>query len=282
MRCALFVVLIALLAHPAASLATPQQRKAPEEPFENGGYSAFRDRYPGGPHTLPYGLGDADAVLRHARGMEVVSYAVDQMLARGYVRRADLDAACTMDGYSLVTLSFEKPGFGVASLQPGLFVITQSIEIPGVGYRPATQVFGGLLADSAGVTITVTTPEDSALCIEGVPAPEPGQSAALGHAPGDGFETDLGDESFVYRYSAREREYEAWVANMSPGMKYLWDCYDEQMRISMTGAVISSLPAYYVGPVPGTLALLANLTAQCYTTNARFWANPPDTSHVGP
>lgn len=146
-----------LLVIPA--LAGAVVRRSAERPTETDYHPEWEQAFPGGPNTLPYGMGQPDVVRDHAYVMGCVQQGITTMLSFGYTRTQQYDAAFTQTGYSVVIIAFERPGQPDHVIeQPSLFVITKPFQIPGVGWRPATQVFAGTVFDSAGFLRTQDDP----------------------------------------------------------------------------------------------------------------------------
>jgi len=280
-----------LLLVPAAAIANPSRITTYDPPVEGVAYDQYRERWRGGSNSLPYGLGDAASVLDHARDMTCVTHAMDEMSARGFLRRPLWDIGLTRDGYSCAVISFEKPGFdpvAQGSQQPAVLVITKSYEVSDVGYRPTTQVLGCTLRDSCGTFTFASDACDSVFAVVGVPsvgsldALETGTEA--GAAVGSGWSRD--DESFIYRYSAYDpADNGTWNTYISPGMRYL---YEQEARAVMLGAKLGAIGGVANALTSGkmTWATLALNVSVCMLygvlcADATFWLNPPDTSRVG-
>jgi hypothetical protein len=251
------------------------------------GYYEWRDTYPGGDQSLPYGQGDAREVLDHAGTMASVSYAASQLVARGYIRRPDGDVAGTQNGFSFAALAFEKAGRSIDEAEPILVVATRAVEIPDIGYRAATQLYSALFRDSAHVVVIDGSPGDSAIGFEGDLMTPPsaltrGMNAALGGAP---THIDQSDENFVYRYCAYDEPHGTWQYRntMSPGMQYLMSqAYAQTDLSALGGAIVGFANGYSRAGVPGgiTGALLSGYAAGVVAWN-KFWLSPPDTNRVG-
>ena len=260
--------------------ARPRTLRAGDEK-PDGIYYQFQTRYSGGPNTLPYGMADALHVLNHARAMPVVYQGIIRMLSRGYIRRADLDCSMTQGGHSLVAIAFEKPGYDVTQRQPVLMVITRACEVPGLGFVPATQVFGGLAYDSAGVIRTTSTPADSTVFICGTLAGASMADQAIESAIGGGHGTHRDDESFVYKYSAHEPRAGGgwdWRSWTSPGMQELWNGWSREVGTQTIMGALSSLPSWRTGLDNGLLSTSCSAAVAFYSATVNFWSHPPDTT----
>jgi hypothetical protein len=273
---------IAVLSSFGAEVARARPREiAAGDERPDGNYYQFQVRYSGGTNTLPYGMADAAHVLNHARGMPVVLEGVSRMTSRGYIRRPDLDCSLTQGGHSLVAISFEKPGENVMLKQPVLMVITRACEVPGYGFVPATQVFGGLTYDSAGVIRCTSTPADSAICIQGTLVGGSAADAVIASALGGGFGTHRDDEDFVYKYSAHEPRMGGgwdWRSWTSPGMQELWHGWAREVSTQSIQAALGALPAFRTGIADGIIASACAGASAFYTASNRYWSNPPDTT----
>jgi len=244
--------------------------------------ASWREQYPGDEVDLPYGWCHPVTVLDHARRMASVRVATDMLLARGYVRRVDTDAAFTDVGYACALLGFEKPGHTVDELQPVLYVITRAVEVPDVGWRPASQVFSSVLRDSSGVAIPAVAAEDSSLFVFGVMqsgdrALDTAMSRALaGRAP-DIMNPDLPPFT-SYRHSVGEFEY-VCPPSVSAGMQALIEEGWRQAAIGAALGATASAPALRTGGW-GVATVAMSAIVGAYRAYSAYWYQRPDTTQV--
>ncbi len=248
------------------------------------GYYEWKDRYPGGEQALPYGYNDAAAVLTHARTMPAVTQAIEQLVARGYVRRPDTDVAGTQRGFSFACLGFEKPGSPVSDRQPLLVVATKAFEVPNVGFRPASQVYAGLFADSAGCVRVVSTPSDSAFGVVGQPI---GASTSLTRTLDAYFGIPASplafrDEWLEFRYTAYEHHAGTWQYRntTSPAMQALMSEAYQVTAWNATMGAIAGVTGFAAGPQIGTATTLLGAYTSGLAAWGTFWIEHPDTIRV--
>jgi hypothetical protein len=230
----------------------------------------------GGPSSLPYGTGDANAVLQHARGMSCVRAGIDMMGRHGFARREDLDAAWTRPGYSIAIVAFESPGSDPTTpgaVQPFLVVASKPVRIDGTCWA-ATQVFGGQAQDSLGRVVPVQSVAESLLVV----------------VDGGGMTGDHGvfrsDEDFSYRYTTFEGGGSSdWREHTSPGMVYLWNEWETTAwrgaEQGAVGGIISSATAPSADFATAAIRVSVGFVTGAVFASQNFWSTPPDTSAVG-
>lgn len=241
-------------------------------------YYEHQDKYEGGPQSLPYGMGNAVAVLDHARDMNSVNLAIATLQQRGYVRRPQSDVAGTQRGASFACIAFEKSGSPITARQPLLMIATQSIEVLGVGYVPATQIYAAMIADSAGQLRVFSTPADSALEFVGELF---GGSSVMTRKVNAYFGAPTGinksDEDFVYRYSAYESPHGTWQYHntTSPEMQGLMSQAYQNVAWNAVGGAVTGLTGFAAGPQMGiATTLLGGYTSGLVAWHV-FWIEHP-------
>ena len=265
--CALWLA----LAGPAHAIS-PHPLAHPVQPVPEGGVTAAY--YSGGTHTLPFGVANGTIVLDHLHTMAFLQPAIEEMLRRGYIRRMDLDAAATHDGYSSALLAFERPGVPVDREEPILLVITKPYWLVENGWIPVTQVMGGTVCDSAGVVFTRTSPADSALAMIGITDQ---------FAVSPGAQPRVNDDDLDYRYTAHESaNYSGFTNHMSRGTQCMWNHWGQRMAVAGAGGAIGgSMGALSSGQF-GWQSIAARATVGAaiamWTANENFWISPPDTA----
>ena len=223
------------------------------------------DTWPGGSQSLPYGdRVDPSTIISAARNLAAVQPALGEFLSRGYIRRPDLDYAKAQRGYAVAVLAFEKPGVRIDEQQACIEVITRPLIIDGVDC-PATQVFGGMLRDSAGYVVPADGSIDRPLIV--VPDVATGANGAI---------PDPLDEDFVYKYSAREdlQSPGHFQASMSPGALSL---YNSEARTMLNGEMEGLILGSPGGP---GLMIFGGIVGMTFAAR-QFWINPPDTCGCG-
>lgn len=107
---------------------------------DGGGYS--NTNYHGQPQSLPFGVAITESqVLTSAHSFAAAQPALSDYIARGYIRRTDLDRA-KVDGQGAVAiLAFEMPGQALTAKEPVVLIHTFT-----AGETYATQVLGGVVA----------------------------------------------------------------------------------------------------------------------------------------
>lgn len=236
----------------------------------------------GGLATLPYGTGDANAVLQHAFTLASVQTGMHEMERRGYVRRSDLDVAWTRPGYSCVVLAYEIPGsdpLTPGSAQPVLVAISKPMSVQGRGCVPAGEVFGSLVRDSSG-SLTPTIMEGDSMFFV---VSDARSLLTTGTAPDGG--PSISDEDLAFRIQHYETSRAEGYAT-SPGMAFL---QQQWLSSSFSGATSAAVGATLTSLLPPnvptfqTTAIRASIGFYTgwVTTSTMFWANPPDTTHIG-
>jgi hypothetical protein len=225
----------------------------------------INDVWSGGSQSLPYGdRVIPSSVLRSARNLAVIQPAISEFMARGYVRRADLDYATVHRGYASAVLAFQRSGVATGEEQVYVGVVTRAITIDGVDC-PATQVFGGAVVDSAGIVV----PGDPTIVCPLIVLPGTSDT-------GTGAIPDPSDEDFVFKYSAREFLSDAphFHATMSTGALAL---YNAEARSVLNGEIEGVL--FGVGGGGGGMVFGAVVGMVFSAQN--FWLSPPDTCGCG-
>jgi len=224
-----------------------------------------RDEWSGGAQSLPYGDHvPSSTILAAARNLAAVQPALAEFESRGYLRRPDLDYASAGRGYAVAVLGYQRPGVPTSQQQACVEVVTRPLIIQGIDC-PATQVFGGVLQDSAGLVVPVNLASDPPLIV----APDPPSGA-------DGAIPDPIDESFIYKYSAREFLSDALPvhASMSPGAAAL---YNAEARTVLNGEIEGML----LGLPSGGMTMIFGAIVGMTFADRQFWISPPDTCGCG-
>ncbi len=192
----ILVSLFTVLTYARGACALPRQMDDPVDPENSGGICVYgvcsARTYL---KSLPLGTEVAGhQVLSGAYGMPMVQQSVQQFLSRGYIRRQDLDNAVSKQAYSCAVLCFEKPGTPVTDQQPVIVVITKPLPATGPDGSQqvvlATQLFGGMLADSAGTIVGRDTPGDPSFVVTAVGSPD-----------GASVQPDIDSEVLEYKYA---------------------------------------------------------------------------------
>lgn len=262
---------------------------AQRRPPPDYGYFTYQTEWGGGPYSLPYGsLVDVWSLLSHCPNMQPVQVGINAMLARGWTRRADTDVAFTQNGHSVVVLGFQKPGTEPdqpGAKQPFLMVVSRSLEIPGVGYVPATQILGMVGRDSAGSILPSFDPADSSLAVVGMTELD-GWADAMGYDY-PRLNQPLGADQFEdFRYSVHEGASFQSAGYVSPGMQYLSDqCLAQTWSAGLAGAATGLASAGWSPPCAGSWACVGarvsvGFCLGAYSAYNRFWASPPDTNNL--
>jgi hypothetical protein len=270
-----FVLCVLLLAMAAPAHALPPHPLAIHDKWvvPDGGVCA--SIYNGGPLTLPYGVANGTIVLDHLHTLHFIDPAIQAMLWHGYVRRFDLDAAATHDGYSSALLAFEKPGVPVDQQEAIIMVITKPFWLEDTGWIPVTQVIGGLVCDSAGVVFTKTSVVDSALALIGTTS-----SNSLSSGGG----SQVSSDDLEFRYTSYEHgPWTGFGANLSPGQQCMWKQWGQRMASSGAGGAIGGTVGAMASGEFGWQSLAARATVGAaiamWTANENFWISPPDTAN---
>lgn len=245
-------------------------------------YFELRDHYPGGEQALPYGNNDAAGVLAHARSMSAVNGAIATLQTRGYIRRPDADGSGTQLGGSFAFIAFEKPGSPINERQPLLVVATQAIEISGIGYRPATQIYAAMFADSAGQIRVVASPTDSAIAFVGqLQGPPTVMTRSVNAYFGVPVGTNVTGENLEFRYSAYEHAKGTWQFQntTSPEMQALMGRAFQVVAWNVAGGMATGALGFLGGPAAGVASVLVGGYVGGVVSWNTFWIEHPRPSH---
>lgn len=283
----LLTALIASAAH--AQVSTPSNTF-----YDDGGSSGrgatAQHRYAGGPNTLPYGhvAGFDLGLAAHAQTMPAVQYAMQRMSERGYLRRADGDMGCTIPGYAVAVLTYEKPGAAIGDAFPAVLVHTKPYYVNSrLKWVPVTQVVCGVFRDSAGVLVPSGAAADTAQLIAANfgPAGVAGEvTRAMLGARAENCPECLAMPQLwaftTFEFAGMAVQY--WFTQ-SPGQRYLNEQYAQRMGISIAASAAGygarwAPPPFGSGWQGGVYSMAIAATAAHYN----FMLSPPDTSGVHP
>jgi len=283
-----WIAALALLLWSTAALAAPRpvDRRYYEETPGGASSSQVQHAYPGTANTLPYGhtSGWDAGLITHATAMPAVQRAMARMAQRGYVRRADLDAGFTVDGYANVMLAYEKPGVPLSERSPVVSVITQPFYVSStLRWIPASQVACGAFRDSSGTIVPTCSPEDSAVVLTASGGTDALGAGTLEAAIAAAHPEWWSDEDINYRYTAHEQFFpQDWHETTSPGMQVIWNSWGTEMREQMSLAALRSTSMWFTMPPMGAgVGQAASVIGAGVAANYHFWMHPPDTSGVG-
>ena len=269
-----------------------------EEPGDTQAqYTKWQDEFPGDQNSLGYGAIPPQSAMDHALAMPSVIVGVNNMMSHGYVREPNADYASSRQGYAVVVLGFRKPGIDIMVEEPILVVATKAYEVPNVGWRPATQVSGGVIVDSSGVWVPRAEGSDLPVFICGTPTtttelgsliagefgvPLPAQGASLG----GNQQEQLPDYSNVSCWSEivaiginnRVCGAFTWYESQSPGTKVAWQ---GTIRAGYMGALTG---AYSGGRSSGgnPIAMAGGAAFGATMGTTLYWASRPDTTRRAP
>jgi hypothetical protein len=261
-----------------------------DPPDVQGDYYKWQTLYSGSIYALPYGAGSPIQIMDHALTMEPVQLAMASMAARGYVREPDHDYAFTTNastfsnGYSLVVLSYSKPGVDLTQMSPGVYVVTKAFEVPTIGWRPATQVFAGLVEDSAGILVPRAPEGDDPFFLEGeLLDPVTAESRRIGDAL-DPNHTELYHFDSVTCFAVLVRAVQdalwSWYTSASPERRTQWD---ECGRQTIAGAAVGGVTAGLRNPAGITPAgVAAGAAWGAGWAYYRYWMSAPRDSAPRP
>jgi hypothetical protein len=155
--------------------------------------------------------------------------------------------------------------------------VTHSFDVPYVGWRPATQVYGATFVDSAGVPFADTT-RDKAIGFLG--AVTPGIAAVTAYFGGANGTMNT-DENIAMRYSAYESK-GTWQYShtTSPGMQYLTSMAFQYTTNGVLGGMATGATGFMSGMQRGVFGTLVGGYVGGVTAWNRFWLNPPDTTII--
>lgn len=280
-----------------AGLVTPAAHAQPVSPpvqshYDDGGTqgagASRQSFYRGSSETLPYGhtSGFDAGITAHALTMPSVQYAIQQMTARGYVRRPDGDMGCTVPGYSVAVLGFERPGVPVSEMYPVITVYTRPFYVNRrLKWVPVTQVSCGIFRDSSGVLVPTQTAADSAFLISstGTAPPAPGE---IERAMLESLRQECvhcpNPDLLTWLYTTYQDVYERTYGSLSPGRQYYVREYSQRMSIAIGSAALTYGSQWFAPPpAPGWAGGVFSMSVAAASTHLRFMLSPPDTTHLG-
>jgi hypothetical protein len=233
-------LLIFVLAVGLHAPATAQSRYIEDDRNPNGGAHPTQS-WPGGPHSLPLGSCPPSAAIQTALAMEPMKVAMRTFESRGYIRRADQDAAFVNEGFAVVAICWEKPGVPTESRQPTIFATTKFMG----GYF-VTQVYGGVVGSDDGITLrTYDDPSDPIFVLAGT---RRGAGSGRGSLTPDAGGTSPGEiAGFASAYDAAGWTIagaDLWSYAIYEGTGYPVDVWQQYGQAIGTPMIIGGLSAW--------------------------------------
>ncbi len=289
------VLALLLCVIPALAQASVVRRGEPGE--DQSTYTEWQDMFPGDQNSLAYGSILPLAAMDHALTMPGVIEGINNMLGHGYTREPNADYASSRQGYAVVVLGFRKPGVDIAAQEPILIVATKAFEVPNVGWRPATQIYGGVIAESSGVWVPRADGDDKPLFICGTPVQTTNQGALIANKfgvplPPPGMSSSPNSTEQLPDYSNVSCWSEivaigvnnmmcnafAWYDSQSPGTQALWQGTFRAGTLGALGGAYSAGRSSEGNP----LAMAGGAAFGAAMSMKAYWSNKPDSTRRAP
>jgi hypothetical protein len=263
-----FIGPLALLVFMAAPSIGHTQVKFPND--ESGRYGGTPlGAWLGGTNSLPIGNGNAHEAIAHALVMPAVRPILDEYTRRGYLRLSDGDVAFLEPNFTVVAITFQKPGIPPTQRTPVVLVASRK-----EGNYYVTQAYGGIVGgdDPDGPMHVYDEWPDRAVVVAGRITGGSGRGVirtnAGGTTPGEfaGFVTAYDPGNFGNLLSA------TWDYTLYDETGYGAHVWSQYAQVVGASTLFGGLNGFRAPPETWPVSVTWGAVAGFGLANTTFWA----------